>query len=63
MVQVKGKCLGPKQAQLFTIHCGDFQKKGRVIKGFVVCNDWDLENLDLVNGLAPQVVINRPLKY
>ena len=26
--------------------------KGRAIKGLVVCNDWDLEPWDLLNGLA-----------
>ena len=26
--------------------------KGRAIKGLVVCNKWDLEPLDLLNGLA-----------
>ena len=26
--------------------------KGRAIKGFVVCNSWDQEPLDLLNGLA-----------
>ncbi len=26
--------------------------KGRAIKGMVVCNNWDLEPLDLLNGLA-----------
>ncbi len=26
--------------------------KGRAIKGLFVCNDWDLEPLDLLNGLA-----------
>ncbi len=26
--------------------------KGRSIKELVVCNDWDLEPLDLLNGLA-----------
>ncbi len=26
--------------------------KGRAIKGFVVCNNWDLEPLDLIKGLA-----------
>ncbi len=25
---------------------------GRAIKGLVVCNNWDLEPWDLVNGLA-----------
>ncbi len=26
--------------------------KGRAIKGLVVCNNWDLEPMDLLNGLA-----------
>ena len=26
--------------------------KGLAIKGLVVCNDWDLEPLDLLNSLA-----------
>ncbi len=26
--------------------------KGRAIKGLVVCNSWDLEPFDLLNGLA-----------
>ena len=26
--------------------------KGRAIKGLVVCNNWYLESLDLLNGLA-----------
>ncbi len=26
--------------------------KGRAIKGLVVCNNWDLEPFDLLNGLA-----------
>ena len=26
--------------------------KGRAIKGLVVCNNWDLEPLDFLNGLA-----------
>ena len=34
--------------------------KGRAIKWFVVCYSLDLEPLDLLNGLAPEVVINRP---
>ena len=25
---------------------------GRAMKGFVVCNDWDLEPVDLLNGVA-----------
>ena len=36
--------------------------KGRVIKGLPVCNDCDIEALDLLNGLTLQVVINRPLR-
>ena len=34
------------------------QDKGRAIKGLVVCNNWDLDPLDL-NGLA----LGRPLRY
>ncbi len=26
--------------------------KGRAIKGLVVCNNWDLEPLDKLNGMA-----------
>ncbi len=26
--------------------------KGRAIKGLVACNNWDLEPLDLLNGLG-----------
>ena len=38
--------------------------KGRAIKGLVVCNDLNLEPLDLLNGLAlGQVVINHSLKH
>ena len=29
------------------------QDKGHAIKGLVVCNSWDLEPLDLLNGMAP----------
>ncbi len=43
--------------------------KGRAIKWLVVCNDWNLEPLDLLNGLAlgcyqpsPEVLIVN-LKY
>ena len=41
-----GECLSPKHAQLSTMY------KGRAIKELVVCNNWDLEPLDLLNGLA-----------
>ena len=27
--------------------------KGYAIKGLLVCNNWDLEPLDLLNGYAP----------
>ena len=30
----------------------ELQDKGRAINGLVVCNNWDLEPLDLLNGLA-----------
>ena len=40
--------------------------KGRAIKMLVVCNEWDLEPLDLLNGLAlacyqpsPEVLIKK----
>ena len=33
--------------------------KGRAIKGLVVCNSWDLEPLDLINGLA----LGCPLRF
>ncbi len=45
------ECLGQKQAQLNTIKLG-LPDKGRVIKGLIVCNSWDLEPWDLLNGLA-----------
>ncbi len=31
--------------------------KGHVIKRLVVCNDWDLEPLDLLNALALIIII------
>ncbi len=30
----------------------DLSNKGREIKEVVVCHNWDLESLDLLNGLA-----------
>ncbi len=48
---ISGEYLGPKQAQLITMHLG-LQDKGRAIKGLVVCHSWDLKPLDLLNGLA-----------
>ncbi len=44
-----GGCIGPKQMQLSTV---GLPYKGRAIKGLVVCNNWNLEPLDLLNGLA-----------
>ncbi len=38
----RGECIGPKQAQLITMHNWDL-KISRAIKGLVVCNSWDLE--------------------
>ena len=45
------------------------QDKGRAINGLVVCNNWDLEPMDLLNGLAlgcyqrfPEVLIVLILK-
>ncbi len=29
-----------------------FPHKGRAIKGLSVCNDWDMEPLDLLNDLS-----------
>ena len=43
----RGNSLASKQAQLNTIAI-----KGLSIKGLVVYNNWDLESLDLLNGLA-----------
>ena len=37
--------------------------KGRAIKGLVVCNDWDLEPLDLLKGLALDCYQPFPLRY
>ena len=36
--------------------------KSRSLKELVVCNNWDLEPLDLLSDLA-LFVINRPLRY
>ena len=40
-----------KEANYYHAQLGP-QDKGRTIKELVVCNDWDLEPLDLLNGLA-----------
>ncbi len=45
------------------IHCHVqliFPDTGIRIKGLVVCNGWDLEPLDLLNGLA---LVGCPMRY
>ncbi len=39
-----------------------FLNEDRTIKELTVCNNWDLEPLDLLNVWS-LVVINRPLRY
>ena len=47
------ECLGPKQAQLNTMHAQlGLPDKGRAIKELVVYNSWDLKPWDLLNGVA-----------
>ncbi len=41
----------PNQVCLKNLQLG-LQDKGRAIKGLVVSNNWDLEPMDLLNGLA-----------
>ncbi len=43
-----GECLGATQYHAQLGH----PDNGRAIRGLVVCNKWDLEPLDLINGLA-----------
>ena len=65
----QGKCLGPKQSQLFTMHNQDFLVKDSAIKGLVVyrangrftqqlyvsrCMDGDEEGQNLKRHQAPQ---------
>ena len=35
-------------------------EKGRAIRGLVVCNSWDLEPWDLLNGLALDYYLSSP---
>ena len=51
----------PQSAHLFIMQLG-LPDKCNAIKGMVVCNYWNLEPLDLLNGLA-LVVNNRPLRH
>ena len=46
------KCLGPKTGATHYHAQLGLPDKGRTIKELVVCNNWDLEPLDLLNGLA-----------
>ncbi len=47
----RGECLGPKQAQLSTMHAQlGLTDKGGAIKELVVCINWDLEHWDLLKG-------------
>ncbi len=45
------ECLG-SQTGVTQYHAQLLTKIGRAITWLVVCNDWDLEPLDLLNGLA-----------
>ncbi len=48
----RGECLGPETgATQYHAQLG-LPDKGCAIKGLVVYNSWDLEPLDLLNGLA-----------
>ena len=46
----RGNALAPNQRN--SIPC-TVPEKGRAIKLLVVCNSWDLEPVDLPNGVAP----------
>ena len=45
----RGNAWAPKGRKSVELGLPD---KGRAIKELVVCNNWDLEPLDLLNGLA-----------
>ena len=47
----RGNALAPNSATQYYAQLG-LPDKGRAIKGLVVCNSWDLEPWDLINGLA-----------
>ena len=48
-----GECLGPKQTGATQYHAQlGLPDKGYAINGLVVCNNWDFEPFNLVNGLA-----------
>ncbi len=47
----KGECLALNRRN--SVPCAVMPlNKGRAIKGLIVCNNWDQEPLDLLNGLA-----------
>ncbi len=49
----RGNALAPKKCAIqYSAQLG-LPDKGRAIKGLVVCNRWDLEPRNLLNGLAP----------
>ena len=48
----RGECLGPKTVATHYHAQLGLPDKGRAINGLVVCNNWDLEPWDLLNGLA-----------
>ena len=52
------ECLGPKQAQLNTMHTAQLglPDKGRAIKGMVVCNNWDLETFGPSKRSGPRLL-------
>ena len=44
----KGNALAYKGSTQYHVHLG-LPDKGRAIKGLVVCNNWDIEPLDLLS--------------
>ncbi len=48
----RGECLGPKTGAIHYHAQLGLPDKGRAINELVVCNSWDLEPWDLLNGLA-----------
>ena len=50
-VKIRGLPWSPKGATQYHAQLG-LPDKGCAIKVLVVCNSWDLEPLDLLNGLA-----------
>ena len=61
MRNINGMTRGNALASHYHAQLG-LHDKGHAIKGYVVCNDWDLEPLIPLNCL-PYVIINYPLRY